>query len=480
MQQADSGAAARDPQQADLSCERSVTKGKSQRGKPIREASRTVQEGFRRASSPERLRSNHRRQDSPRHRHGDHSHHSRHLQADYRSSHRHENPPRHSTRRDRDYRSPVRRISSRHDRDYQSPPRYDSPVRRSSDQPTSRDSRYRSSQEEGKQDHLHQSADPPYPPRLPRTKSGQDDIGGSRSSRAVPAHPPPPMSATSAVSHTDLLPGTAAGLLSMPLPSGSLLDTMPPQHMEQEAVTPSRGHYAMLPDSLAMPAAFSSPPLGMSPWSSTNLPGPPPRLTDPPMLPGPPQRLSPNSGQNSRSALPSPPQAPFDPKDPALDFFSEHFDAMRAIYTRGLQPPEPRVKALDNVVRCRRILPPELPESYSAWTTAHPKAGQSQVKSFAWPRSPSALLCAPQDPYVLMLRAAQLSKQLLCTPTRHAPYYTSIIVAMLYHSMHELCMSKMWYPSSAKALIILIPAVSTLTIYAQMLSPFVHWQHHAM
>ena len=427
MQQADSGAAARDPQQADLSRERSVTKGKSERGKPIREASRTVQEGFRRASSPERLRSNPRRQDSPRHRHGDHSHYSRHLQADYRSSHRHENPPRHSTRRERDYRSPVRRISSRHDRDYQSPPRYDSPVRRSSDQPTSRDSRYRSSQAEDKQDHLHQSADPPYPPRLPRTKSGQDGTGASRSSRAVPAHPPPPVSATSAVSHTDLLPGTVAGLLSMPLPSGSLLDTMPPQHMEQEAVTPSRGHYAMLPGSLAMPAAFSSPPLGMSPWSLTNLPGPPPRLTDPPMLPGPPQRLSPNSGQNSRSALPSPPQAPFDPKDPALDFFSEHFDAMRAIYTRGLQPPEPRVKALDNVVKCRRILPPELPESYSAWTTAHPKAGQSQVKPVAWPRSPYALLCALQDPYVLMLRAAQ---QLLCMPTRHAPYYTSIIVAM--------------------------------------------------
>lgn len=75
-------------------------------------------------------------------------------------------------------------------------------------------------------------------------------------------------------------------------------------------------------------------------------------------------------------------QTPLGPSDPslsALDFFSEHFDALRALYTKGLQPPVPRVKALDNVVKCRLILPPELPDSWSAWNAAHPKTEPSEV-----------------------------------------------------------------------------------------------------
>ena len=72
-------------------------------------------------------------------------------------------------------------------------------------------------------------------------------------------------------------------------------------------------------------------------------------------------------------------QTSLGPSDPALDFFSEHFDALRALYTKGLQPPVPRVKALDNVVKCRLILPPELPDSWSAWNAAHPKTEPSEV-----------------------------------------------------------------------------------------------------
>ena len=74
-----------------------------------------------------------------------------------------------------------------------------------------------------------------------------------------------------------------------------------------------------------------------------------------------------------------------DPALSALDFFSEHFDPLRALYTKGLQPPVPRMKALDNVVKCRLILPPELPDSWSAWNAAHPKTEPSEV-----PRTPLA------------------------------------------------------------------------------------------
>ena len=77
-------------------------------------------------------------------------------------------------------------------------------------------------------------------------------------------------------------------------------------------------------------------------------------------------------------------QTPLFPSPPppgALDFFSEHFDPLRALYTKGLQPPIPRVKALDNVVKCRLILPPELPDSWSAWNAAHPKNEPTEVCS---------------------------------------------------------------------------------------------------
>lgn len=75
------------------------------------------------------------------------------------------------------------------------------------------------------------------------------------------------------------------------------------------------------------------------------------------------------------------PLLPSPPPPGALDFFSEHFDPLRALYTKGLQPPIARVKALDNVVKCRLILPPELPDSWSAWNAAHPKTEPTEVFS---------------------------------------------------------------------------------------------------
>lgn len=62
-------------------------------------------------------------------------------------------------------------------------------------------------------------------------------------------------------------------------------------------------------------------------------------------------------------ALPPPPAAPKPWVAPELDYFSWQFDAARALATPGLQPPNPRVRALGMLGQCRFILPPEMEES---------------------------------------------------------------------------------------------------------------------
>ena len=49
--------------------------------------------------------------------------------------------------------------------------------------------------------------------------------------------------------------------------------------------------------------------------------------------------------------------------DPALDFLSASFDPVLALSTPNLEPPDPDARPLDNVAKCRSILPSELPES---------------------------------------------------------------------------------------------------------------------
>lgn len=51
------------------------------------------------------------------------------------------------------------------------------------------------------------------------------------------------------------------------------------------------------------------------------------------------------------------------PADPALDFLSASFDPALALSTPNLEPPDPNARPLDNVAKCRSILPAELPES---------------------------------------------------------------------------------------------------------------------
>ena len=197
------------------------------------------------------------------------------------------------------------------------------------------------------------------------------------SSQAVPAMPAALHSSSTAAlpPAPSRPPQSPAGL------SGVTLGANP---INQEACSPCHDHSQGLPSVTSMPSAGSTThPTAASLSPPLSLPGPPARQLGPPALRTPAPRQPPTSAQGRPStSLPSLVQPPINPKDPALDFFSESFDALRALYTRGLLPPVPRVKALDNVVKCRLILPPELPESWSAWNAAHPKAEASEVSHF--------------------------------------------------------------------------------------------------
>lgn len=61
----------------------------------------------------------------------------------------------------------------------------------------------------------------------------------------------------------------------------------------------------------------------------------------------------------------------------ALDFLSESFDPLRALRTEGLQPPIAKVRPLDNLNKCRAILPPEVPESLANAPVKAPRSAES-------------------------------------------------------------------------------------------------------
>lgn len=46
-----------------------------------------------------------------------------------------------------------------------------------------------------------------------------------------------------------------------------------------------------------------------------------------------------------------------------LDFLSATFNAAKALAQPGLLPPDPSAQPLDYVLKCRAILPAEMPES---------------------------------------------------------------------------------------------------------------------
>ena len=71
----------------------------------------------------------------------------------------------------------------------------------------------------------------------------------------------------------------------------------------------------------------------------------------------------------------------------SLDFTSPSFDALQALHTPGLRPPVPDAAPLDNVAKCRAILPPEPPESLAQQQAVAPK---SQVLFCRAPRANAA------------------------------------------------------------------------------------------
>ncbi len=72
--------------------------------------------------------------------------------------------------------------------------------------------------------------------------------------------------------------------------------------------------------------------------------------------------------------------APLHTVDPGLDFFSPQFDATRALAMPWLQPPDPSVAPLDNIWKCAKLLPPELPESAAAMEAARPQKRRTQAQ----------------------------------------------------------------------------------------------------
>eukprot|EP00249_Psilotum_nudum_P008391 c21242_g1_i1 orf=551-1660(-) len=61
----------------------------------------------------------------------------------------------------------------------------------------------------------------------------------------------------------------------------------------------------------------------------------------------------------------------------SLDFLSIEFDALKALHTKGLLPPNPKVRPLDNLNRCSRILPQEVPESIINIPSREPRSSES-------------------------------------------------------------------------------------------------------
>jgi hypothetical protein len=68
-----------------------------------------------------------------------------------------------------------------------------------------------------------------------------------------------------------------------------------------------------------------------------------------------PSAAHPHAGAAQLAAPLAPP-----PHDERLDFFSPRFDALLALTTPGVQPPQPGARPLDYLAKCRALLPSEM------------------------------------------------------------------------------------------------------------------------
>ncbi|KAK3255677.1 hypothetical protein CYMTET_35152 [Cymbomonas tetramitiformis] len=104
----------------------------------------------------------------------------------------------------------------------------------------------------------------------------------------------------------------------------------------------------------------------------------PPQLSPAPRFKKPYPKPHP-SFRNEVTPTPPKPEVPPPPYHPSLDFFSKDFDATKALRTPGVEPPNPRVRPLDNLNKIRRILPAECEESLQNVAPRRPRPLESYL-----------------------------------------------------------------------------------------------------
>ena len=124
-----------------------------------------------------------------------------------------------------------------------------------------------------------------------------------------------------------------------------------------------------------------------------------------------------------------------DHQDPELDFFSPRFNPLKALRAAALRPPDGRARPLDNIYRCRPLLPPGHPDAAQPAQRA-PKTKESlaaaerakqrtsyvqQQRERARPRvNPiDELAAAVREGPLLLLKTAYQARRRVRVVTRH-------------------------------------------------------------
>lgn len=145
------------------------------------------------------------------------------------------------------------------------------------------------------------------------------------------------------------------------------------------------------------------------------------------------------------------------PTDPRLDFFSREFDALLALYTPGLEPPNPRARPLDFLGKCRSLLPPECeeyvapsgprvkqaprPEAVAAKQRAldrQEKVKEKEQQLLAQPPILHKLAEMVKDGPLSLLRRAMQQRHRVRVVTRHATGVRGVAVGYI-QAFDRLC-----------------------------------------
>ncbi|KAK9818736.1 hypothetical protein WJX74_005626 [Apatococcus lobatus] len=99
-----------------------------------------------------------------------------------------------------------------------------------------------------------------------------------------------------------------------------------------------------------------------------------------------------------RSRIASPSEDPSTPAlDPELDFLGPHFNALKALRTKGMQPPNIKVRPLDNVYLTRGLLPDDDPDSFVARLAKNPRPVRSEEAKAQIARDKSRVLYVARE-----------------------------------------------------------------------------------